>query len=542
MSGRLAKRFCLITLLLPLSAGLAQAQQEPAPSGAAAAPRDPVAEAQALAQRIDKLIEARWAKAGITPAPQSGDAEFFRRLSLDLSGRIPNLLDIRDFIDDDRPDKRALWIERVLDSEGLDKKNHFAKHFAAVLRSQILSGNSNNFQVLQFEPFFETWLQQKLQTGLGYDQIVRDLLTSQPVPQGGPSPSAFFFDNENKPENLAGSASRIFLGVKLECAQCHKHPFADWTKNQFWEMAAFFNTPNNIRPGQPRVAPANFRPGEIRIPGTDKVAKAKFLDGKDPGITPGSNPRALLANWMTSTDNPYFARAAVDQIWVYFFGASLLEPILEPSDEGPPTYPELLDLLTQEFKAHKHDVKFLARAIANTRAYQRSSTALKPGKDDVVYFARMSVRGLSPEQLFDSVAEATEYQEPAGMQPQPFNPFNGVQTPRRDFITKFAGREKKAEAHTSILQALFMMNGKFLAERTRLDNNKSLQTIASSPRSTAQKLETLYLMSLSRQPRPEETERLVRYVDSGGPTHNSAQALADVYWALLNSAEFMLNH
>jgi hypothetical protein len=537
MSGRLATGLGLITLLLPLAACPVRAEP-----GGTSAPRDPRADARALAERIDKIIEARLGKAGIKPAPQSGDAEFFRRLTLDLNGRIPNLLDIRDFIDDDRPDKRALWIERVLENEGLDKKTYFSKHFAAVLRSQILSGNTNNFQVQQFEPFFESWLQQKLQGEKGYDQIVRDLLTSQPGGQGGPSPSAFYFDNENKPENLAGAASRIFLGVKLECAQCHKHPFADWTKNQFWEFAAFFSNQNRGQPRRPGVQPVNLRLGEIKIPGTDKVAKAKFLDGTSPNMAEGGDPRTMLAEWMTSTKNPYFARAAVDQVWTFFFGVSLLEPIAEPHEEGPPTYPELLDLLTQEFKAHNHDLRFLVRTLVNTRAYQRSSTSPSPGKDDVDYFARVAVRGLSPEQLFDSVAEATEYQEPLGMQPQPFNPFNGAQTPRREFITKFAGREKKAEAHTSILQALFMMNGKFLADRTRLDNNKSLQTIANSPTTTARKLETLYLMALSRQPRPEEAERLIRYVDNGGPTRNSAQALAEVYWALLNSAEFMLNH
>src|SRR5205807_645137 len=142
------------------------------------------------------------------------------------------------------------------------------------------------------------------------------------------------------------------------------------------------------------------------------------------------------------------------------------------------------------------------------------------------------IRGMSPEQLFDSVSEATDYHDMTpNMQPQ--FAFNGQVTPRREFITKFAGQDRRTEAQTSILQALYLMHGKFMAERTRLDRNKSLQTIATAPTSTARRVETLYLLVLSRPPRPEESERLVRYIDGGGPTHEPRQALADVYWALL---------
>jgi hypothetical protein len=525
-----------VTFLLALSPGLAKAFPEES-SG------DGKADAQALAKRIDELIDARLAKAGIKAAPAAADHEFFRRLCLDLNGRIPTLTDVPDFLDDDRPDKRAIWVERIIDNEGKDSKKLFARHFATVLRSWMLSGNSNNnFQVQFQEPLFEAWLQQKILADKGYDQIVRELLTSQPFQQGGPSPSAFFLDNELKPENLAGSASRIFLGVKLECAQCHKHPFASWTKNQFWEFAAFFSNVNPNQPRRPGVAPVNLKLGELKIPGTDKTAKAKFLDGKNPNFEGATDARGVLADWITSPENPFFAQAAVDNVWHHFFGVSLLEPISEPQEEGPPAYPELLELVTREFKAHHFDLKFLVRAIVHTRAYQRTSVAPKAGKDDVVHYAHMPVRGLTPEQLFDSVAEATEYQEPAGMIQQPFQVFNAPATPRREFLAKFSGQARRAEAHTSILQALFMMNGKFLTERTRLETNKSLQTIASSPTSPARRLETLYMMVLSRPPRPEEAKRLVPYLESGGPTRNQGQAISDVFWALLNSGEFSLNH
>jgi hypothetical protein len=498
---------------------------------------DYTADVKALAARIDQLLAARQKGANCKPAPLAEDAAFFRRLNLDLGGKIPNLLDIRDFLDDDRADKRWIWTEQLVENE------QFVKHFANVLRALMIPGTSNQQQTPFFLPGFEAWLRQKLEANTGYDRVVYELITAPPNFNNNSSPSAFYIDNENKAENLAGTTSRVFLGVKLECAQCHAHPFAKWTRNQFWEYAVFFA---GIQPQGPR---GGFQPGiareprEIKIPNTDKVVKARFLNGVEPNWKPGVSNRAVLAEWMIAADNPYFARAAVDHVWSYFFGVSLLEPIAEPNEEGPPAHPELLDELTRQFVAHNYDLKFLVRAIVHSQAYQRASS---PGmgaenKDDIYLFARMPVRGLSPEQLFDSVAEATDFKEQQLAPNQQFQPFQ-QNTLRSQFLAKFASQDKRLESQTSILQALFLMNGKFLAERTRLENNKSLATIANAPRTTAQRLETLYLLVLARPPRTEELSRLVRYVDSGGPTGSSSQALADVYWALLNSGEFVLNH
>jgi outer membrane murein-binding lipoprotein Lpp len=494
---------------------------------------------KALASRIDQLIEARLAAANIKPAPSADDAEFFRRLNLDLTGKIPNLLDIRDFLDDDRMDKRWIWSEQLVDSE------HFAKHFANVLRAIMIAGSNNNQQAQFLLPSFEAWLRQRLERNTGYDRLVYELLTDSPNFNNGVSPSAFYFANENKAENLAGTTSRVFLGVKLECAQCHAHPFAKWTRSQFWEYAVFFagiQPPRRGLVGGPQPG-SSQGPREMKIPGTDKVVKARFLNGALPTWKPGTSNQQTVAEWMIAADNPFFARAAVDHVWSYFFGVSLLEPVAEPNEDGPPAYPELLDELARQFAAHRCDLKFLVRAIVSTRAYQRASVSGGTGdnKEDVYRFARMPVRGLSPEQLFDSVAEATDYQE---MAPPPTNRFQlfNPSSVRSQFLARFADQEKRLESQTSILQALFLMNGNFLAERTRLKNNRSLATIASAPRTTSQRIETLYLLVLTRPPRPEELDRLVRYVDSGGPRHDPRQALADVYWALLNSGEFVLNH
>ena len=508
----------------------------------------------ALSKRIDEHIAAVQKKAGVAAIPPAEHAAFFRRLHLDLVGIIPTLIDMRDYLDNEDPQKLWEWSERFLEAKS------YSRHFGAVLRAHILNGA--NQQAQPFLPPFELWLKDRLQNNLGYDKIVHELLTpgSEAMNQNmrfrpnmsasmGGSPAAFYLASESKAENLAGSASRVFLGVKLECAQCHPHPFAKWTREQFWEFAAFFTGTQQVFQQfdgpNPAPNPRASTAREITIPGTNKVVKAKFLGGEEPKWKDNVATRIVLADWLTSGKNPYFAKATVDMVWSYFFGISLLEPIMEPNEDSPITHPELLDEMAQKLIEHNFDLKYLIRAIVHTQAYQRSSGSHgKVTPDDYVLFTRMPVRGLSPEQLYDSVIEAAvgpkghsenPYQPVYDFQPRPGNPA------RNQFLIKFANQDKRHESQTSILQALYLMNNGFLADKIK--NNSNLDTLAaqsSKYRSTEDRIRTLFLMSLSREPRPEERERLVTFVESGDA--NQRQRLGDILWALLNSAEFRLNH
>ena len=504
---------------------------------------------RALANRIDQRITAAWG-ADVKPAPVAADAEFFRRVHLDLAGRIPSVTEIRDFLEDDRPDKRRIWVDRILAGAADDSsyRDAHVNHFANVWRAALLA--QTNQQALFQQPALEQWLRQRLKTGVGYDMLVRELLTQQTAgnqgiafPGGGAgdaSPAAFFLANEFRPENLAGSTARLFLGVSLECAQCHNHPFAEWTREQFWEYAAFFtDLPQQPRPGAPaRVA--LLPRGEIKIMGTEKVVKAKFLDGTEPKWE-GAGTRLTLVEWMTSPENPYFAKAAVNRLWAYFFGTVLVGQSETGRDEGPKAHAELLDELAKAFAAHKFDVKFLIRAITASEAYQRTSAVSHPSHKSAGLFARMPLRGLTPEQLFDSLAVATEYQEPLGAT----DPFvavrGGTGSPRAQFLAKFPSQEERTDYQTSILQALYLMNNEFIADRTSVKSNRTLATLATQRTSTARKIESLYLVALSRKPRPEESERFVKFVDASGAA-DTGKALGDVFWVMLNSPEFLLNH
>jgi Protein of unknown function (DUF1549)/Protein of unknown function (DUF1553) len=532
----------VLPLLLPAARG-----QEPATA------QKGTVSAMALSDRVDRYISARWRKDGVRPTAAADDATFYRRVHLDLVGKIPSILEIRDFLSDDRPDKRRIWIDKLLDSED------FADHFANVYRQMMLPTVENQEATFALGAF-ESWLRKKFKENVPYDKMVRELLTVTVQPGAGfrgpedmnnASPIAFYAANEYKAENLAGAAARLFLGVKIECAQCHKHPTADWTQNQFWEFAVFFT---RVNPNAQQIEvddngnqvvkpqPKQSTEPQITIPKTETVVKAKFLDGKAPIWTTGSDPRKVLAEWITSPRNEYFARITVNQMWHYFFGSGLVDPFDDFGDHNPASHPELLDELSEQFVKSGYDLKYLARAIVSSKAYQLSSTPTLKKKDDdepenMRLFARMPLRQLTGEQLFDSLAEVMEYKVDRTRQA-----FALGLTPREEFLAKFNNPEnKRVDTHTSILQALHLMNGKFMANATSLEKNKTLATVAASSASIPAKIETLYLVTLARPPRPEELERMVSHVNNG-PMEEQAQRLGDIMWVLLNSAEFSLNH
>jgi hypothetical protein len=524
-----------------------------APAPAADPPPDDSKDVLALAAKIDEHIARHWAEAKVEPAPAADDAEFLRRVYLDLAGRIPSVSETRAFLEDKRPDKRQRLVNRLLDGP------RYITHFTSVWRDLMLPEANASFQFAFLGPSFEGWLRKVLAKNAGYDEMARELMTA-PVGAGGrgfnpnqpDSPQAFYIAKEFKPENIAATTSRLFLGVKLECAQCHNHPFASWKREQFWSYAAFFAGISGQRQGD-FVGPGREVTDrtELTIPGLDKVVQAKFLDGKEPVWKPKTPPRVTLADWMTAPDNPYFAKAAVNRMWYFCFGVGLVDPVDEMvGAQNTSSHPELLDEMARQFVAHKFDLKFLIRAITASRAYQLSSARTNDGQDEPQLFAKMAVKGMTAEQLFDSLAEATGYREGGRQNGRFFDPFNDGSA-RAEFRGKFSNKsDKPTEMQTSILQALTLMNGRVIADTTSIERSETLAAIADAPfLTTEQKIETLFLAALARKPTPKELNRFVRYVESGGAGDAPAdreratnQALADVFWVLLNSSEFILNH
>lgn len=514
------------------------------PPGTAARSNDP----QALTATIDKMLAARWAESKIKVAPPADDAEFLRRVYLDLVGKIPTVADALDFFEDSRPDKRARLVDSLLESPA------YLARATEIYRAMLLPEADTDAAIRQSAPTFEAWLRKRVAENVGYDEIVRQVLTARlnanrgraATERADPTPLAFYVAKDGKPENLAAGAARVFLGLRIECAQCHNHPFAHWKREEFWGLAAFFAGVGRRGPadGQGQLREIAGR-HELAIPassnGASKIVKATLLGTEKPSkFSSRTNGREVLADWITADDNPFFARAAVNRVWARFFGVGIVDPVDDMGEENPPSHPELLDEMARQFTAHKYDLKYLLRAITATKAYGLTSAVGRGESIAPQMFAAMPVRSLSPGQLFDSLAQATGFHEGGrGMVPG-----LAIGGSRDQFIELFANRdEKPTEGQTTILQALSLMNGPLIAGVTNPESGDTLAAVAEAPfLETPGRIERLYLAALTRRPRPDELAPLVTYVETGGPEKDKSKALADVFWALLNSPEFRFNH
>jgi hypothetical protein len=425
-------------------------------------------------------------------------------------------------------------IERLLDSPA------YTTRATEYWRRLLLPEADTEDVARQFSGNFEAWLRKKVIEEAGYDRIVREILTAKlgggnadapMVGQLDPSPASYYMAKERKPENLAAGVARVFLGIRLECAQCHDDKFSSWKREQFWSLAAFFaEVPADGPEAAVMARRQRDRPPlrELTIPGTKKVVTASHLDGSKPAWRPRAQTRDILAEWVTSPDNRYFARAVVNRVWARFFGVGLIEPVDDLEGEADSELSGLLDELAGQFRAHGYKLKFLIRALTATRAYNLSSVASQT-ESSTPMFASMPVRGLSAGQLFDSLTQAT------GAEPG---------DARGRFLELFAGSdERPVEAETTIIQALSMMNGSYIEGATSPTASQALGAIVKAPfLDTPGRIETIYLATLTRRPRPDELSLLVRFVDGRKTAEDRERALADVFWAVLNGPEFHLNH
>ena len=499
---------------------------------------------QELSEQIDELIAKKCRENGVVPVDLADDAEFLRRVWLDIGGKIPTAADSQDFLEQTNSDKRRQLVDELLNGP------NYVVNSTNFWRGVLIPEADSDFNIRFMLPGFEAWLRQRLDENKAYDDIVRELLTT-PVAgmnvfqnQNGLTPVAFYQSKEIKPENLAAATSRMFLGIRIECAQCHDHPFDTWKQKDFWGYAAFFAAMQRQQAGNGILGQLQelFSRRTLTVPDTDEVVNATYLTGESPQVPSGSSARITLADWVTSSDNPYFARTAANRIWGHFFGIGIVDPVDDFSDSNPPSHPELLNLLARELVEHDFDLKFLVRAITASRTYQLTSAVRSEDGDaaEAWLFSRMAVKGMTAEQLYDSIAQAVGNHETYEVSQQAR--FGG--TPRSRFVEQFSdSRSGPTERQTSVLQALSMMNGRVITSATDLDSSRTLAGIIGFPGlDNARRIEALFLATLNRRPSPDERKRFLSYVEANDPDRTADSGLSDVFWVLLNSSEFSLNH
>lgn len=521
----------MLILLANRSSGADATKNEPVVGVLPASPMT----AEQLAQHIDKIIKAKLEKAKVTPSSKTSDEDFLRRVYLDLTGRIPSVEQTLAFLESKESNKRAKLIDQLLQSK------EFGQHQADIWQALLLPRNSDNRRLLQYFPNFTKWLQEQFNANVGWDKITHEILTATgPVDKTGPA--TYWLANPTA-DKATDNVTRMFLGVQLQCAQCHNHPFTDWKQAEYWHMAAFF-TRVGPEGNAKRAAKAG---GTIQISESPKAARKqrlpasamklppKFLDGEQPKLRSSEPLRPVLAGWMTSPKNPFFAKAMVNRTWGQLFGRGFVHPLDDMHEGNTPSHPDLLKELARQFVATKFDLKYVFRAICNSETYQRSS---KPTANNLKaapeLFARMAVKPLTPEQMFDSLVKLVGTSEP---RPKNAKGAGGrTNLNPRDAFVAFFGIEDGAdptEYQAGIPQVLMLMNG------PRLNKAAFANPIVRSARGKAELIEKLYLTVLSRYPTSTEKERINRFLQDN--RDDVRVGVAGVLWAMVNSSEFALN-
>ena len=490
-------------------------------------------------QDLDLLMAKLWEENNVKPVSLASDEELLRRVYLDLAGRTPSVNEVRDYLKNTSPDRYESLVNRLLNSP-----DH-ASHLAAKFRSFLLPEGVDltNFGGVEA---FEKWLAACFQKNEPYDKTVQSLLLAEGrLAQSGPL--LFYSATKLEADQLAGRTARVFLGMRLECAQCHDHPFEPWTQEDFWGFAAFFARISRPRGKLEAVSTVmqvrDVDRGEVMMPESKDPVSPKFLNADDVLTDEKSNARRKkLTAWLTGSDNPYFARATANRVWSMMFGKGIVNPVDDFGVGNPPLSPELLDLLAGNFIQSKFDLKDLFRVVALSKAYRLSSGAEEANEERQAWFAQMNVKMLTAEQVYDCITVATM---PSSTQTTDMTGlvtrFGNVS--RNEFLRDFrtpAGRS--TEYQGGIPQALTLMNGTLIDSATGLVSSGLLKSLQAPFFTRDQRIEILYFATLSRQPKPSEKELLNQYVTEDLSGNELREALSDVLWALLNSAEFTMNH
>lgn len=489
---------------------------------------------------IDRLVAEKWRKLNLAPSRQCDDSTFVRRAFLDCIGRLPSVAETRTFLAQTMREKRRRLIDQLLERD--DYADFQAVRWADLLRVNSEQLGARNAMLL------DRWLRDAFRSNMRYDEFVRQLVTAK-----GSTYSDWpvnFYKGFPKPNDLTIAVSQIFLGVRLECAQCHHHPYEKWGQDDFYGLAAFFpRLQFKTGTGGEQLLFVSSR-GDVKHPRTGLVMTPQALGAErfEASSADGADfdRRGHLAAWMTEPDNPFVARTMVNRVWAHFMGRGLVDPVDDMRDTNPATNEALLASLTDDFVQHGFDIKQLIRTITDSHAYSLSSLPNEWNVRDTDNFSRAYRKRLPAEVLLDAVCDVTET-EPT---------FEGVPPGTRamqlwnnrlpsTFLDVFGRPERKTVCEcertidTSLAQVLHLMNAPLVNDRIQSPTGRAAR-LAASNASTAEIIVELYLATLSREPTTRELQSARAVFEL--PESSRRQATEDVLWALMNTAEFVLNH
>jgi hypothetical protein len=484
---------------------------------------------------IDTLVNAKLKKLRIAPSELCSDEDFLRRVYVDVIGMLPTPEEYQRFMSTGAPNKREQLVDELLN------RKEFAElwvlKWAELL--QIRSSNQVSYKAMLL---YYNWLQDKLARNVPMDQMVQELLAAK----GGTfkNPATNYYQNETDTLKTSENVAQVFMGMRIQCSQCHNHPFDRWTQNDYYGFAAFFSQIGRKGTDDPRETIVfNSGGGEVTHPVGGRVMKPKFLGGAEPDVA-GKDRRDILAKWLASPDNPYFATNLANIVWAQFFGIGIIDPVDDVRVSNPASNPELLQELGKKFTEYKYDFKKLVRDICTSRTYQLSTQANPSNQGDTRNFARANIRRIKAETFLDCISQVTDTK----------NKFPGLPVGARAvqiadgtintyFLSTFgrASRETvcscEVKLEPTLSQSLHLLNGDTTSQK--IQQGDLIGRRLAEKKAPAAIIEELYVRCLSRKPQTKEQTQLQTLLAAEA---DKKKALEDVFWSLLNTREFMFNH
>ncbi|MDF1752853.1 MAG: DUF1549 domain-containing protein [Verrucomicrobiales bacterium] len=496
------------------------------------------------ANYIDKFVHEKLHKLRVIPSGDATDEAFLRRVYLDVIGQLPNVEEYNTFMSDKAPDKRAKLIDTLI------ARKEFTEMWV-MKWSELLQirSNGNVAQGISYKAalLYHNWLKEKVAANEPFNLVVSELLGSTGGTFGNPATN--FYQIERDQLKLSENVAQVFMGMRLQCAQCHNHPFDRWTMDDYYSWAAFFAQIGRKAGVDPREQVVyNRASGETKHKVSGQNMPPKFLGGEIPDVK-GKDRRKVLGEWLASTENPYFAKNIVNIVWSHFLGVGIIDPVDDVRVSNPASNPELLDALAAKFQGdYNYDFRQLVRDICNSKTYQRTTQANKTNESDLNNFAKARIRRQRAEVMLDTITQVTETK----------NKFKGLPLGARAvqiadgqtsdyFLTTF-GRATRAtvcscevKMDPSLSQALHLMNGPTVS--TKIDQGGIVKKRLAEGKKHEEIIEEIYIRCLSRKPTAEEMKQMMQEVKAVGDDKNQQTlVLNDVFWAVLNSKEFMFNH
>jgi hypothetical protein len=499
---------------------------------------------------VDRYTHKKWQELGIVPSELCSDAQFIRRVSLDITGTLPTPAQVKAFVEDKAQDKRAKLVDTLLEKP--EYSYYFANKWADILRVK-------RRQQPQRAPgtfAFHDWIRDAVAADMPYDRFAREILAA--TGDEVRSPTTVWYKELQNPEQFVDDTSQVFLGQRLACAQCHHHPYEKWSQDDYWGLAAFFGrvgrknipVPGGFQNQQLTIQVIyNTSAGGVTNKRTGQPAIMHPLDGKPMTADRDQDPRQMLVDWMVSAKNPFFARAIANRYWAHFFGRGIVDPLDDMRVTNPPSNPELLDALAADLVKNKYSLKQLIRTICKSRTYQLSAVPNDFNKHDKQTYARFYPRRLGAEVLYDAVCQVTGSQPTFGGLPQDrHSPKRAIMLPDESFTSYFLdvfGRPQRISAcecervsEANLAQALHLLNSDEVQGKLSQGGGRA-DTLVKDKRTDAEKVEELFLWAFARKPTSDQLSAALQQIEHD--RNNKKAAYEDIIWALLNTKEFVFN-